>query len=110
MSKSKIRGKHDEDATQLHRRSQSVSLPYKKGPPGRANGGATKYAREDKVVGPQVSLPEKDEDQRWQGGAGRPHRSAILGRPPVQVHFEEESPPRHLITIHMCRWRETDLH
>ena len=30
-----------------------------------------KYAREDKVVGPQISLPEKDEDERWQGGAGR---------------------------------------
>ena len=65
MSKRKIRGKHDEDATQLHRRSQSVSLPYKKGPPGRANGVATKDARKDKVDGPPVSPPEKDKDEKW---------------------------------------------
>ena len=70
MSKSIIRGKHDEEATQLHIRSQSTSLPYKKGPPGRANRGATKYAQEDKVVGPQISLLEKDEEERWQGESG----------------------------------------
>ena len=79
MSKSIIRGKHDEDATQLHRRSQLVSLPYKKGPPGRANGGTTKDARKDKVEGSPVSMPEKDKDERWLGGANRPHWSAELG-------------------------------
>ena len=103
MSKSIIRGKHDEEATQLHIRSQSTSLPYKKGPPGSANGGATEDARKYKVEGPPVSLLEKDKDERWPGGAGQPHRSAAPGQPPVQVHFEEESRPRHLITFHMCR-------
>jgi hypothetical protein len=95
MSKSKLRGKYDEDTTQLHRRSQSASLPYKKGPPGRANGGATEDARKDKVEGPPVSLLEKDKGER----------SAEPGRPSVQVHFEE-SWPRHLITLHLCIWRE----
>ena len=34
--------------------------------------------------------------------------SAEPGLVPVQVHFEEEWLPRHLITFHV-RWRETDL-
>jgi len=83
MSKSIIRGKHDEDATQLHRRSQSVSLPYKKGPPGRANGGATKDAQKGKVEGPPVNMPEKDKDERWQCGAGLPS-GCISRRSPGQ--------------------------
>jgi len=37
MSKIEIRGKHDEDATQLLRRSHPASHPYKEGPPDRAN-------------------------------------------------------------------------
>ena len=36
--------------------------------------------------------------------------SAEPGLAPILVHFEEESPPRHLITFHMFVWRETDLH
>ncbi|XP_039801605.1 uncharacterized protein LOC120665947 [Panicum virgatum] len=44
MSKSEIRGKHDEDAMQLRRRSRSVSHPYKEGRPSRANVGAKEDA------------------------------------------------------------------
>ena len=51
MSKSEIRGKHNEDATQLHRRSQSVSLTYKEGPQIRENGRAKAYAPVDKIRG-----------------------------------------------------------
>ena len=55
MSKSEIRGKHDEDATQLHRRSHPASHPYKEGPPDRANGGAKEDALVDKDEDPRVS-------------------------------------------------------
>ena len=72
MSKSRIRQKHDENATQLHRRSCSVSHPYKEGLPGRENGGATEDARKDKVKGSPVSLPEEDKIKRPPGGVGRP--------------------------------------
>ena len=48
----------------------------------------------------------KDKDDRRPGGAGRPPGSAEPGRPPVQVHFEEESPPSLLITFHTCVWRD----
>ena len=54
MSKSEIRRKHDEDTTQLRRRLQPVSHPYKEGPHVKANGGG---AKEDALV-------DKDEDPR----------------------------------------------
>ena len=72
MSKSEIRGKHDEEATQLHRRSQSASLTYKEGPQIRGNGRAKANAPRGKDQGPQVSVLEKDEDDRLTRGAGRP--------------------------------------
>jgi len=70
MSKSRIRRKHDENATQLCRRSCSASHPYKEGPPSRANRGATEDARKDKVEGPPVSLPEEDKDEGTLGVVG----------------------------------------
>ena len=81
MSKSEIRGKHDEDATQLRRRSHPASHTYKEGPPGRANGGAMKDAREDKVLGPRVSLPEEDKDERLPGWVGRTWPASRPGVP-----------------------------
>ena len=64
MSKSEIRGKHDEDATQLHRRSH----PYKEGPPDRANGGAKEDALVDKDEDPRVSQHAKDKIKGLTGG------------------------------------------
>ena len=55
MSKSEIRRKHDEDTTQLRRRSQPVSHPYKEGSLVRANGGAREDALVDKDEDPRVS-------------------------------------------------------
>ena len=69
MSKSELREKHDEDATQLRRISYPASHPYKKGPLGRANDGATEDARKDKVEGPPVSLLEV-KVKRLPGGVG----------------------------------------
>ena len=86
MSKSEIRGKHDEDATQLHRRSH----PYKEGPPDRANGGAKEDALVDKDEDPRVFQHAKDRTKWLTGGAGRPLGSAAPSRDPVQVHFGEE--------------------
>ena len=106
MSKSEIRRKHDEDATKQRRRSHPASYTYKEGPPGGAKGGATKDARKDKVEGPPITLPAKDKEEGAPGGVGRPHRSAEPSLVLVQVHFEEESRPRHLITFHTCIWRE----
>ena len=106
MSKSRIRLKHAADAVQLHRILHPASLPYKEGLSGRANGCATHNAYKERYQGPHVSLLEKDEDERRSGGVGRPPGSAELGRPPIQVHFEEESPPSLLITFHTCIWRE----
>ena len=106
MSKSGIRRKHTADATQLCRRLYPASPTYKEGPPGRANGRATHNAHKERHKGPHVSQPAEDEDEGRQGGVGRPHRSAEPGLVPIQVHFEEESWPRHLITFHMCIWRE----
>ena len=48
------------------------------------------YARKDKVQGPPVSLPDKDEPGEAPLGVGRTLGSAEPGRPPVQVQFEEE--------------------
>jgi hypothetical protein len=106
MSKSVIRRKHDEDTTKLHKRSLLASSTYKEGSLGRAIGGATKDAQEDKVEGPSVSLQEEDEAGGVPHGVGRPQGLAKPGRPPVQVHYEEESQPTHLIIFHMCRWWE----
>ena len=106
MSRSGIRQKHAADAIQLRRISRPASPTYKEGPSGRANGRATNNAYKERYQGPYVSLPEKDKDDRWPGGAGRPPGLAEPGRPPVQVHFEEESAPSLLITFHTCIWRE----
>ena len=106
MSRSGIRRKHAADAIQLRRISLPASPTYKEGPSGRANGRATHNAYKKRYRGPHVSLPEKDKDERRPGGAGRPLGSAEPGRPPVQVHFEGESPPSLLITFHTCIWRE----
>ena len=86
MSKSEIRGKHDEDATQLRRRSH----PYKEGPLDRVNWGAMEDARANKDKDPCVSQHAKDKDERLIGGAGRPLGSATPGLHPVQVHFGVE--------------------
>ena len=106
MSKSGIRRKHTADATQLCRRLYPASPTYKEGPSGRANGRATHNAYKEIYQVPHVSLPEKDKDERRPGGAGQPPVSAEPDQPPVQVHFEEESPPSLLITFHMCIWQE----
>ena len=90
MSKSGIRRKHDENATQLHRRSCSASHPYKEGPPGRANGGDTEDALEDKDEDPHVIQHAKDRIKWLKGGVGRHLVSAGPGQQRVQVHFEEE--------------------
>ena len=106
MSRSGIRQKHAADAIQLRRISRPASPTYKEGPSGRANGRTMHNAYKERYQGPQVSLLEKDKDERWPSGAGRPPGSAELGRPPVQVHFEEESAPSLLITFHTCNWPE----
>ena len=107
MSKSGIRRKHAADAIQLRRISHPASPTYKEGPSGRANGCTANNTYKERYQGPHVSLPAKDKDERRPGGAGRPLGSAEPGRPPVQVHFEEEeSPPSFLITFHTCIWRE----
>ena len=106
MSRSGIRRKHTADAIQLRRISCPASPTYKEGPSSRANGHTTHNAYKERYQGPHVSLPEKDKDERQLGGAGRPPRSAEPGRPPVQVHFEEELLPSFLITFHTCIWRE----
>src|SRR6185436_18971081 len=106
MSRSGTRRKHAADAIQLCRISHPVSPTYKEGPSGRANGRATYNAYKERYQCPHVGLPEKDKDERRPGGAGRPPGSAEPGRPPVQVHFEEESPPSLLSTFHTCIWRE----
>ena len=90
MSKNEIRRKHDEDATQLRRRSHPASHPYKEGPLDRANGGAKEDALVDKDEDPRVSQQAKDRIKWLTGRAGRPLGSAAPVRHPVQVHFGEE--------------------
>ena len=102
MSRSEIRRKHATDSTQLCRISHPASPTYKEGPPGRGNGRATHNAHKGRHKGPPVSLPEEDKDEGLPGGVGRTQGSDEPGLAPVQVHFEEESPPRHLITFHTC--------
>ena len=72
MSKSGIRQKHDENATQPRRRSRPASHPYKEGPPGKANGSATEHAQEDKDEDPRVRQPTKDKIKGLTGGVDRP--------------------------------------
>ena len=102
MSKNEIRRKHDEDATQLRRRSHPASHPYKEGPHVRENGASTQDAPEDKDKDQRIYHPAEDQAETLPGGVGRSHWSAEPGLVPVQVHFEEEWLPRHLITFHMC--------
>ena len=66
-------------------------------------------ALEDKDKIPRINHLAKDQLERLTGGVGRPLGSAEPGLKRVQVHLGEESRPRHLITFHMCVWRETDL-
>ena len=99
MSKTGIRRKHVADATQLRKRSHPASPTYKEGPYGSANGRAMHNAQKERHQGPHVRLQEKDRDEGHQGGVGQAPSSAEPALPPVQVHFEEESWPRHLITI-----------
>ena len=102
MSKSGIRRKHAADPIQLRRISRPASPTYKEGPSGRANGRAMHNAYKERYEGPPVSLPEEDKDEGLPGGVGRTQGSAKPSLAPVQMHFEEESPPRHLITFHTC--------
>ena len=82
MSRSGIRRKHVANAIQLRRISRPASPTYKEGPFGRANGCATHNAYKKRYQGPHVSLPEKDKDERWPGGAGRPPgRPNLAGLP-----------------------------
>ena len=106
MSRSGIRRKHTADTIQLHRISHPASPIYKEGPSSRANGRAMHNAYKERYQGPHVSLPEKNKDERHPDGDGRPPGSAEPDRPPVQVHFEEESAPSLLITFHTCIWWE----
>ena len=102
MSWSGIRRKQAADAIQLRRISRPASPTYKEGPSGRANGRVTHNAYKERYEGPPVSLLEEDKDEGLPGGVGRTPGSAEPGLAPVQVHFEEESWPRHLVTFHMC--------
>ena len=106
MRRSRVRRKHAADAIQLRRISRPASPTYKEGPSSRANRCATHNAYKERYQGPHVSLLEKDKDERRPGGAGRPPMSAEPGRPPVRVHFEEESTPSLLITFQTCIWWE----
>ena len=106
MSRSEIRRKHTADAIQLRRISHPASHPYKEGPHVRRNGASTQDALEDKDKIPRINHPAKDQHNRLTGGVGRPRGSAEPGLQYVQVHLREESRPRHLVTFHMCFWRE----
>ena len=106
-SKSGIRRKHAAGATQLRKRSHPASHPYKAGPLVRGNGGSTQDALEDKDKIPCISQPTKDRIKRLTGGVGRTRGSAEPGLQHIQAHIGEESRPRHLITFHMCIWRES---
>ena len=89
----------------LCRISHPTSHPYREGPHVRGNG-ATHDAPEDKDKDQRIYHPAEDQAERLLGGVGRPPGSADP-LVPVQVHFEEEWLPRHLITtFHMCIWRE----
>ena len=106
MSRSIIRRKHTADAIQLRRISHPASHPYKEGPHVRGNGASMQDALEDKDKIQRINHSAKDQHKRLIGGVGQTRGSAEPGLAPIQVHFEEESWPRHLITFHMCIWRE----
>ena len=57
---------------------------------------------EDKDKDQRIYHPAEDQAERLPGGVGRPIGSAESGLQCVQVHLEEESWPRHLITFHIC--------
>ena len=75
---------------EMHRRFTLERVTYKKGPHVRENGGTKEKAPRDLDMGPHIRLPEKDQDERRPGGAGRPCGPAEPGQPPVQVHFDVE--------------------
>ena len=108
MSRSGIRRKHTAEAIQLRRISHPVSHPYKEGPYVRGNRASTQDAPEDKDKDQRIYHPAEDQAERLPGGVGRPPGSAEPGLVPVQVHFEEEWLPRHLITF-ICALAKTDL-
>ena len=106
MSRSGLRRKHTADAIQLCRISHPASHPYKEGPHVRGNGASTQDALEDKDKIQRINHSAKDQAKGLPGGVGRPPGSVEPGLVPVlvpiQVHFEEEKLPRHLITFYMC--------
>ena len=106
MSRSEIRRKYTADAVQLHRISHPASHPYKEGPHVKGNGASTQDALEDKDKIQRINHSAKDQHKWLTGGVGRPLGSAEPGLQCVHVHLREESRPRHLVTFHMCFWRE----
>jgi hypothetical protein len=56
----------------------------------------------DKDKDKRIYHPAEDQAKRLPGGVGRPPGSVEPGLVPVQVYFEEEWLPRHLITFHIC--------
>ena len=82
--------------------SHPASHPYKEGPHVRGNRASMQDAPEDKDKDQGIYHPAEDQAERLLGGVDRPPGSAELGLVPVQVHFEEEWLPRHLITFHIC--------
>src|SRR6185437_2419767 len=102
MSRSRIRRKHVADAIQLRRILHPASHTYKEGPHVRGNGASMQDAPEDKDKDQRIYHRAEDQAERLPSGVGRPPGSAEPGLVPIQVHFEEEWLPRHLITFHMC--------
>ena len=105
MSRSRIRRKHIADAIQLRIISRPASPTYKKGPSGKANGRATHNAYKERYQGPHVSLLEKDKDERWPSGAGRPPGSA--SHPGAFRGGAGPKSPDYLPYVHLAG---TDLH
>ena len=66
------------------------------------NGASMQDAPEDKDKNQGIYHPAEDHHKWLIGGVGRPLGSAEHGLQRVQVHLEEESRPRHLITFHIC--------
>ena len=58
------------------------------------------HTREDTRA--HLSAYQKRMRMRGARGLGRTLGSAEPALPPVQMYFEEESPPRHMITFYMC--------
>ena len=102
MSRSGIRRKHVADAIQLRRISHPASHPYKEDPHVRGNGASMQDALEDKDKDQRIYHPAEDQLVWLIGGVGRPLGSAEPGLQHAQVHLEEESWPRHLITFLIC--------